>query len=68
MSQVEVSFSATAHGLQRGESMTAFRQRMEGLQRLENDIRTGRVFAAEAASRLNELMVPEAPQSLARST
>ncbi|MBI1360206.1 MAG: hypothetical protein GC155_07970 [Alphaproteobacteria bacterium] len=68
MSQVEVSYSAAAHGLQRGESIAAFRQRMDGLACLELDIRTGRLDAAEAASRLRELMIPDAPQSLARST
>jgi len=68
MSQVEVSFSGAAHGLQRGESMAAFRQRMDGLARIELDIRTGRIDAAEAASRLKELMIPDALQSLARST
>ena len=59
MSKPEDTLLATAHGLQRGETISAFRARMDGLARLEADIRAGVVSGADAAAKLHELMLPD---------
>jgi hypothetical protein len=59
MSQPEDTFLGAVPGLQRGETISAFRARMDGLARLEADIRAGVLSGADAASRLHELMLPD---------
>lgn len=59
MSKPEDSLLAAAHGLQRGESASAFRARMDALAQLEAAIRSGTLSGPDAASRLHELMLPD---------
>ena len=58
MNTIEDSLLATAHGLQRGETVLAFHARMDALSQLEAAIRVGNLSGAEAASQLRELMFP----------
>ena len=51
------SLLAAAHGLQRGETVLAFRARMEALSELEAALRLGALSATEAVSQLRELML-----------
>ena len=51
------SLLAAAHGLQRGETVLAFRARMEALLELEAALRAGVLPATEAALQLRELML-----------
>jgi hypothetical protein len=59
MSKPDDTLFASAPGLQRGETASAFRARMDGLERLEADIRAGVLSDADAAARLHELMLPD---------
>ncbi len=59
MSKPGDSLFAAAHGLQRGESASAFRARMDALAQLETAIRARALSGADAASRLHELMLPD---------
>jgi hypothetical protein len=59
MSQPDDSLLGSAHGLQRGETVSAFRARMDALAQLEAAIRAGALSGADAASRLHELMLPD---------
>ena len=59
MNDPDESVLATAHGLQRGETVLAFLARMEALLQLEAAIRAGSLTGAEAATQLHELMFPD---------
>ena len=50
---------SAAHGLQRGETVLAFRARMEALAQLEAAMRAGTVSGTEAATQLHELKFPD---------
>jgi hypothetical protein len=59
MSKPDNTLFANAHGLQRGETIQAFRARMDALAQLEAAMRAGTLVGADAASRLHELMRPD---------